>query len=94
VLDQLWLDVLVLGVAGHDPVAGATCHDDSEAGVDAAMVARARRVVVVAAADKLGARSFARICGADDVDVLVTDRGGDAGLVGDLRGAGVEVVQV
>jgi DeoR family transcriptional regulator, aga operon transcriptional repressor len=94
VLDQLWLDVLVLGVEGLDPVAGATCHDDSEAGVDAAMVARARRVVVVAASDKLGARSFARICGADDVDVLVTDRGGDAAVVSDLRAAGVEVVQV
>jgi DeoR family transcriptional regulator of aga operon len=94
VLDQLWLDVLVLGVEGLDPLAGATCHDDSEAGVDAAMVARARRVVVVAASDKLGARSFARICGADDVDVLVTDRGADAGVVADLRAAGVEVVQV
>ena len=93
VLDQLWLDVLVLGVEGLDPVAGATCHDDSEAGVDAAMVARARRVVVVAGADKLGARSFARICGAEEIDVLVTDSGADRSVVADLRSAGVEVVQ-
>ena len=94
VLDQLWLDVLVLGVEGLDPVAGATCHDDSEAGVDAAMVARARRVVVVAAAAKLGARSFARICGTEDVDVLVTDATADPVVVTDLRSAGIEVVQV
>jgi DeoR family transcriptional regulator, aga operon transcriptional repressor len=94
VLDQLWLDVLVLGVEGLDPVAGATCHDDSEAGVNAAMVARARRLVVVAAADKLGTRSFARICGAEEVDVLVTDAGADASVVADLRSAGVDVLQV
>jgi DeoR/GlpR family transcriptional regulator of sugar metabolism len=91
VLDQLWLDVLLLGVEGLDPVAGATCHDDTEAGVDAAMVARSRRVVVVAASEKLGARSFARICGADDIDVLVTDSAADAAVVADLRSAGVDV---
>lgn len=94
VLDQLWLDVLVLGVEGLDPLAGATCHDDSEAGVDAAMVARARQVVVVAASAKLGARSFARICGPDEVDVVVTDTGADRAVVADLRSAGIEVVQV
>ena len=94
VLDQLWLDVLVLGVEGLDPLAGATCHDDSEAGVDAAMVARARQVVVVAASAKLGARSFARICGPDEVNVVVTDAGADRAVVADLRSAGIEVVQV
>jgi DeoR family transcriptional regulator, aga operon transcriptional repressor len=94
VLDQLWLDVLVLGVEGLDPVAGATCHDDSEAGVDAAMVARTRRVVVVAAADKVGTRSFARICGPEAIDVLVTDAAADPALVADLRAVGIDVVQV
>jgi hypothetical protein len=42
VLDPLWLGVLVLGLEGIDPGAGATCDDDSEAGVDAAMVAMQR----------------------------------------------------
>ena len=94
VLDQLWLDVVVIGVEGFDVVAGATCHDDSEAGVNAAMVAHSRRVVLVAAAEKLGRRSFARICAVDEVDVLVTDVGAGADLVAALREAGVEVLLV
>ena len=44
VLEELWLDVLVLGVDGFDAVAGATCRHGGEAGIDAHMVRRARTV--------------------------------------------------
>ena len=42
VLEELWLDVLVLGVDGFDVVGGATCQHGGEAGIDAHMVRRAR----------------------------------------------------
>ncbi|NDL58092.1 DeoR/GlpR family DNA-binding transcription regulator [Phytoactinopolyspora mesophila] len=92
VLQELWLDMLMLGVDGFSLDSGASCHDESEAGVNAMMVRRARRVVVVAGSEKLGRRSFARICDADSVNVLVTDRDADAGIVEELRAAGVTVV--
>jgi DeoR family transcriptional regulator of aga operon len=92
VLQELWLDMLMLGVDGFSLDSGASCHDEGEAGVNAMMVRRARRVVVVAGSEKLGRRSFARICDADSVNVLVTDRDADAGLVEDLRAAGVTVI--
>ena len=44
VLEQLWLDVLVLGVDGFDAAGGASCFHEGEAGVNAQMVARSDRV--------------------------------------------------
>lgn len=94
VLQELWLDMLVLGVDGFSPEGGASCRDESEAGVNAMMVRRAQRVVVVAASSKLGRRVFARICDASDVQTVVTDNAADPTLVGELRAAGIEVVLV
>jgi DeoR family transcriptional regulator of aga operon len=91
VLQELWLDMLVLGVDGFSLDSGASCHDEGEAGVNAMMVRRARQVVVVAGSEKLGRRSFARICDASAVDVLVTDRDADPGTVAEVRTAGITV---
>ncbi|MFI7521344.1 DeoR/GlpR family DNA-binding transcription regulator [Micromonospora globbae] len=91
VMQSLWLDVLILGVDGFS-TDGTSCHDESEAGIDALMVTRARRVVVVAGSEKLGRHSFAKICDASAVDTLVTDDAADAQVVADLRAAGVTVL--
>jgi DeoR/GlpR family transcriptional regulator of sugar metabolism len=92
-LVRVHLDLAVLGVDGFDMAVGATADHEGEAAVTAMMVARASRVVVVADSSKLGWASFARVCTADVVDVLVTDDGADPGLLGGARGAGIEVVQ-
>jgi DeoR family transcriptional regulator of aga operon len=92
VLQELWLDMLVLGVDGFSLVDGASCHDEGEAGVNAMMVRRAQRVVVVAGSEKLSRRSFARICNADEVQVLVTDQDADSELVAEMRAAGLTVL--
>lgn len=94
VLDELWLDVLVLGVDGFDALAGATCRHGGEAGIDAHMVRRARTVVVVAGSEKLGRRTFARICPAAAVHTLVTDSGATPEAVAEISAAGVEVHRV
>ena len=90
VLDELWMDVLLLGVNGIART-GASCHHEGEAGVNALMVQHAERVIVIAGAEKLGRRAFARICEIGDVDVLVTDSAADPVLVAQFRDAGVEV---
>ncbi|WP_461022650.1 DeoR/GlpR family DNA-binding transcription regulator [Thalassiella azotivora] len=92
VLDQLWIDVLVLGADGFDLASGPSTHHDSEAGVNAHLVRRSDRVVLVVGSEKLGVRTFARICDTDRVDVLVTDDAADPEVVAGVRGAGVEVV--
>ncbi|HEY9412091.1 MAG TPA: DeoR/GlpR family DNA-binding transcription regulator [Jiangellaceae bacterium] len=92
VLDELWLDLLVLGVDGLTADAGASCEHVGEAGISAQMVERSTRVVVVADGSKVGRRTFARICPADRIDTLVTDDSAPADALADLRAAGIEVV--
>jgi DeoR family transcriptional regulator of aga operon len=92
VLEQLWIDTMVLGVDGFSLDDGASAQHEGEAGINAEMVRRSKRVVVVAASPKLGRRAFARICGSDAIDVLVTDRDAPDSYVAPLREAGVEVL--
>jgi len=91
-LDQLHLDVALLGVDAVDPEWGATTHHEGEAMINQLLADRARTVVVVADSTKLGKRAFARIRPIDRVDVLVTDSEADAELIERFEAAGVRVV--
>lgn len=94
VLNELWLDTVFLGVDAVSAQAGATCRHEGEAGINALMVQRADRVVVVATGDKVGRRAFARICPTPRIDLLVTDKGAPDDEVRALQAAGVTVEQV
>ena len=85
---------MLVGVDGISVDQGFTTHHEVEAHTNHALIARARRVVVVADSSKLGQVAFARICGLDDVDELITDRDADAAEVDAVRGAGLEVTVV
>ncbi|MER8183151.1 DeoR/GlpR family DNA-binding transcription regulator [Kitasatospora sp. NPDC094015] len=92
VLAELTLDIAVLGVDAVDVEHGATAHHEGEASVNRLLAERARRVVVAADSSKLGHRAFARICGLDAVDALVTDSAVDPALAAAFTEAGVEVI--
>lgn len=91
-LGELWLDHLVLGADGVTADTGVSCFHEGEAGINALMVERASEVTVVVAAEKLGRRTFARICDVDAVHTLVTDDSADLTYVDALRSRGVQVV--
>ena len=77
-LGSLHVDTLILGVHGIDPVAGLTTPNLIEAATNRALIASARRVIVVADHSKwhvIGLSTFATL---DQVDVLVTNAGLDA----------------
>ncbi|GAB2646690.1 DeoR/GlpR family DNA-binding transcription regulator [Nocardia goodfellowii] len=90
-LAELRLDALILGVNAITADGGAQCRHIDEAGVTTEMVRRSRQVTVVATADKLERTALARICGLDQVDVLVTDTDADPAAVAEIRAAGVRV---
>lgn len=94
VLNELALDVTVLGVDAIDTEHGATAHNEGEASVNRLLAERARRVVVAADSSKLGNRAFARICGLDQVSTLVTDTGITPELTAAFTEAGVRVIAV
>jgi DeoR family transcriptional regulator, aga operon transcriptional repressor len=92
VLEQLALDWAILGVDALDPVAGATAHHEGEASINYLMATRAARVMVVADASKLGQRAFARVCAADEIDVIVTDQDAEPALLAAFTERGIRVV--
>jgi DeoR family fructose operon transcriptional repressor len=86
-------DVAFVGTNGVSAEFGLSTPDPDEAAVKTAIVRAARRVVVVADADKLGSELLVRFASLADIDVLVTDAAPDAGLASALADAQVEVWQ-
>jgi len=92
-LDGLNLDVVFVGVDGASR-AGMTTHHEVEAHTNRRMIERARRVVVVCDASKIGRAALAVICPARTVDELITDTTAGESELAALRGAGVRVIAV
>jgi DeoR family transcriptional regulator of aga operon len=91
-LREVTLDIALLGVDALDAVLGAAAHHEGEAAMNSLMVARAKRVVIIADSSKLGGHAFARICPIDRVETLVTDMGADPEVTAGFEAAGVKVV--
>lgn len=91
VLDEVALDVLLLGVDAVDPESGAYAHHEGEASVNRLMASRAAEVVVVADSSKLGSRAFARICPSQRVDKLITNAGASDEVISGFRDQGTQV---
>jgi DeoR family transcriptional regulator of aga operon len=92
-LDDLNLDLAFVGVDGASR-SGMTTHHEVEAHTDRRMIERARRVVVVCDASKIGRTALAMICRPGDVDELITDSAADPEGLDELRAAGVHVTTV
>ncbi|WP_067543404.1 DeoR/GlpR family DNA-binding transcription regulator [Nocardia crassostreae] len=93
-LAELRVDTLILGVNALSVEGGAQCTHLGEAGVNAEMVRRSRRVIVVATSDKLGGSALARICPIDQLHVLVTDTDANPDVLAEIRDAGMHIEQV
>jgi DeoR family transcriptional regulator, aga operon transcriptional repressor len=92
VLNEVTFDVALLGADAIDVRLGAAAHHEGEAAMNCLMVARARRIVIIADSSKLGGHAFARICPIDRVDTLVTDSTATPERVAEFEAAGVQVI--
>lgn len=86
------LDTVVVAADAVDPEFGVTAADETDAEAAALLIARARQVVVAAPSADLDRAVFARICGTDRIDVLVTDSGAAPATVERFANRGVRVV--
>ncbi|GAA2181116.1 DeoR/GlpR family DNA-binding transcription regulator [Brooklawnia cerclae] len=91
-LAEIAIDVAVIGGNAVDVRYGLSCHNEGEAAIARAIQARAAQTLVVADSSKLGAHAFARICPAEAITTLITDKAAPDGTVAELREAGVEVL--
>ncbi|AWI29526.1 DeoR/GlpR transcriptional regulator [Streptomyces sp. ICN441] len=90
---EIRADVVFLGTNGFSTAGGLTTPDLAEAAVKRALVAAARRVVLLADSAKYGEEHFARFADLADVDVLITDSGLSPEDAAAVEAAGTEVVR-
>jgi DeoR family fructose operon transcriptional repressor len=86
------VDVALVGTNGLSVARGLTTPDQSEALVKRAMVAAARRCVVLTDSSKTGDDHLHRFADLADVDLVITDDDIDEDVVAEIRSAGPDVV--
>lgn len=92
-LDETYVDVAFVATNGVSVERGLTTPDPTEAAAKRAMVAAARRTVLLADHTKVGNDSLIRFADLSDVDLVVTDQGLDRSAAEHLESAGPEVVR-
>jgi DeoR family fructose operon transcriptional repressor len=92
-LDRLHVDVAFMATNGLSTERGLTTPDPAEASMKRAMIACARRTVLLADHTKVGNDYLARFGALDDVDLFVTDSGLDPATTDDLKLRGLRVVR-
>ena len=90
-IDRFQADRAVITVAGLDAAAGATDADFDEAHLARAMIDRAGSTVVLAHRAKFARRAAFRVCGLDEIGLVVCDEPPEGPLGRALRGSGVRV---
>jgi DeoR family transcriptional regulator of aga operon len=90
-LEGLWLDLLFLGVNGISVNGGLTTPNLAEAEINARLVERARRLVVVADHSKLGRTAFGRIAQLERADLLITSSEADQEQLELLKRRGLKI---
>lgn len=92
-LRDVCVDVAFLGTNGFSVERGLTTPDQAEADVKRAMIAAARRAVVVSDSGKAHQAHLHRFADLADVSMLITDDGLDDESAAELEAAGIEVVR-
>lgn len=90
---DVFADVAFLGTNGLTVEQGLTTPDLVEAGVKRALVAAARRTVVLADHTKIGRSEFAHVAPLSAVDTVITDAELDPELAEEIEQAGTRVVR-
>ncbi len=90
-LAGVYVDVAFIGTNGLSVERGLTTPDQAEATVKHAMVAAARRAVVVTDSTKVGDNHLHRFAELTDIDLVITDTGLDDETAAEIEAAGPEV---
>ena len=93
-LEDFSCSTLFLGVDGIDLEFGITTTHVMEAQLNRKMIEAAQKTVVLNDSSKFGKRGFGRICGLEEVDHIVTDKGITEHMMEQLKGMGIEVTVV
>ncbi|RAV06323.1 DeoR/GlpR family DNA-binding transcription regulator [Paenibacillus sp. YN15] len=85
-------DLFFMSISGATLEEGITDYGIGEVQVKKVMLKNAKRAIALADSSKLGAVSLLKVCGADEVECLITDSGVDPEFVEAFRQRGIEVI--
>ncbi|MGB5464335.1 MAG: DeoR/GlpR family DNA-binding transcription regulator [Aureibaculum sp.] len=91
ILENVSCSKLFLGVDGIDLEYGLSTTNLEEAQLNKKMLTSAQKTIVLADSSKFGKKSFARICGLDQIDIIITDKGVPSPIIKKLEALGVKV---
>ncbi|MBJ2174154.1 DeoR/GlpR transcriptional regulator [Aureibaculum sp. A20] len=94
ILENVSCSKLFLGVDGIDLDYGLSTTSLEEAQLNKKMLISAQKTIVLADSSKFGKKSFAKICGIEQVDQIITDSGISSSLVKKLQERGIIVTIV
>jgi DeoR/GlpR family transcriptional regulator of sugar metabolism len=89
---QMKADVCFLGTNAIDAQQGITDNDWEVVQVKKAMIESARKVICLSIAEKIGSVQPIRVCGFEDIDMLITELSPDDPRMKPFRDAGVHVI--
>lgn len=92
VLNEVNIDIAILGVEALDVSRGAAARHEDEARVNRQIAARAEKLIVVTDSAKFTRKAFANIAPLSEIDILITDSGITSEQIDALRDNDVEVV--
>lgn len=91
ILENVSCSKLFLGVDGIDLEYGLTTTHLEEAQLNQKMLSSAQKTIVLADSSKFGKKSFARICGMEQIDEIITDNGISSAAQAKLEDMGIVV---
>ena len=94
ILERVRAGTLFLACNGIDAVFGVSTTNLPEAAIKQAMMGAAVRTVAIADGSKIGRVTLARICAAEDLDLILTAGPHDTAALAQIRDRGVEVRDV
>ena len=83
---------LYIGCDGIDLEKGITCASIEEVRLIQVMMSRTSKMIVLADSSKFGKSGFGRICGIEDVDIIITDSGIPDAIREEIEEKGVQVI--
>ncbi|WP_204353306.1 DeoR/GlpR family DNA-binding transcription regulator [Pedobacter yulinensis] len=94
VLRDFFCTKLFLGVDGIDLEYGLTTTNSMEAHLNRQMISCSQKTIVLADSTKFGKRGFGKICGLEEIDQIITDKGIPDTVLQHLERSGVKVTLV
>lgn len=92
ILSRINIDLFFLTVWGVSLDRGITYHRMNDLAIQAKLMESSDKTIVLADSSKLGVNSLARMCGIEEIDMIITDSLAPAATVQAFEQAGIKVV--